>query len=309
MVATSTGGRLNTRLAAGGRREARIDVHGPWKSSGSGGLYKGGRTKSHHPITESRQSAPPGLARRVLPFRSGGGYGHKTCAVPGHPGRIRSRVRMTGTAVSHETRDLARAFRVLGPHSRRRDRAARSDVEPGDIRRILADTFILEVVGRENYLVRLAGTTDVLALRPRDQGHRPSSTSGRRRTATTIVTIASGICEDAAGAVLDVDLVSARGQVGRVRVPAPPAPSRRRPRATASSGAAPPHRRPYWFGTDPIVRQKISASKLMLARRASARARPRPEPLRRAAAGIFPVGRRPASRPPLRRRRRQELIR
>ena len=34
----------------------------------------------------------------------------------------------------------------------------RSDIEPSDIRRILADTFILEVADRETYAIRLAGT-------------------------------------------------------------------------------------------------------------------------------------------------------
>src|SRR6185436_10758974 len=34
----------------------------------------------------------------------------------------------------------------------------RSDIEPSDIRRILADTFILEVTDRETYAIRLAGT-------------------------------------------------------------------------------------------------------------------------------------------------------
>src|ERR1700693_1227371 len=34
----------------------------------------------------------------------------------------------------------------------------RGDIEPSDIRRILADTFILEVGDRETYMIRLAGT-------------------------------------------------------------------------------------------------------------------------------------------------------
>ena len=34
----------------------------------------------------------------------------------------------------------------------------RSAVEPSDLRRILGDTFILEVTGRDKYDVRLAGT-------------------------------------------------------------------------------------------------------------------------------------------------------
>jgi hypothetical protein len=42
----------------------------------------------------------------------------------------------------------------------RRGRPAprRNEIEPGDIRRILADTFILEVTGRDRFPIRLAGT-------------------------------------------------------------------------------------------------------------------------------------------------------
>ena len=42
----------------------------------------------------------------------------------------------------------------------RRGRPAprRNEIEPGDIRRILADTFILEAAGRDRFPIRLAGT-------------------------------------------------------------------------------------------------------------------------------------------------------
>ena len=51
----------------------------------------------------------------------------------------------------------------------------RGDIEPSDIRRILADTFILEVGDRETYMIRLAGkvpdidltATDLPIERPR----------------------------------------------------------------------------------------------------------------------------------------------
>ena len=43
----------------------------------------------------------------------------------------------------------------------------RSAIEPSDLRRVLADTFILEVAGREKYDVRLAGTASKV-LRRRD---------------------------------------------------------------------------------------------------------------------------------------------
>jgi hypothetical protein len=137
----------------------------------------------------------------------------------------------------------------------------RSDVEPGEIRRILGDTFILEVIGRGDCQIRLAGT-------------RMCSLYGREIKATTflglwsdddretIATIVAGVCQDAAGAVIDVDLVSARGRSVASEFLLLPL------RHGASSrdrilGSCAVHRRPYWFGTDPIVQQKITASKLV----------------------------------------------
>ncbi len=137
----------------------------------------------------------------------------------------------------------------------------RSDVEPGEIRRILADTFILEVISREDYLVRLAGTR-MCSLYGREIKGMPFLGLWSEKDCETIVTIISGICQEAAGAVLDVDLVSAHGKPVACEFLLLPL------RHGASSrdrilGSCAAHRRPYWFGTDPIVRQQISASKLV----------------------------------------------
>ncbi len=137
----------------------------------------------------------------------------------------------------------------------------RSAIEPGDIRRILADTFILEVVDRENFVVRLAGTRMCSLYGREIKGAAFLDLwSGDDRDA--IVTAATSVCEDAAGAVIDVDLVSARGRSVACEFLLLPL------RHGASSrdrilGSCATHRRPYWFGADPIVRQKISAHKLI----------------------------------------------
>ncbi len=137
----------------------------------------------------------------------------------------------------------------------------RGDVEPGEIRRILADTFILEVVGRGDYLVRLAGTR-MCSLYGREIKGAPFLGLWSDEDRETIVTIVSGVCQDAAGAVIDVDLVSARGRSVASEFLLLPL------RHGAASrdrilGSCAAHRRPYWFGTDPIVRQTITASKLV----------------------------------------------
>jgi hypothetical protein len=137
----------------------------------------------------------------------------------------------------------------------------RSDVEPGEIRRILGDTFILEVIGRVNHQVRLAGTR-MCSLYGREIKGMPFLGLWSDEDRETVVTIVSSVCQDAAGAVIDVDLVSARGRsVGCEFLLLPL-------RHGASSrdrilGSCAVHRRPYWVGTDPIVRQTISTSKLV----------------------------------------------
>lgn len=137
----------------------------------------------------------------------------------------------------------------------------RSDVEPGDIRRILADTFILEVIAPQDHLVRLAGTR-MCSLYGREIKGAPFLSLWSKDDRETIVSIVSGVCQDAAGAVIDVDLISARGRsvAGEFLLLPLRHGAASRDRILGSCAV---HRRPYWFGTDPIMRQQISASKLV----------------------------------------------
>jgi hypothetical protein len=78
----------------------------------------------------------------------------------------------------------------------------------------------------------------------------------------TIATIVASICQDATGALLDVELVSQRGRTAACEfllLPLRHGPSSR----DRILGSCAPHRRPYWFGTDAIVSQQITASKLL----------------------------------------------
>lgn len=137
----------------------------------------------------------------------------------------------------------------------------RSAVEPGEIRRILADTFILEVLARGDYPVRLAGTR-MCALYGREIKGAAFLGFWSEADRQEIVTAVSGICKDAAGAVIDVDLVSARGRtVGGEFLLLPlrhGAVSRDR-----ILGCLATERRPYWAGADPIAGQKITGVRLI----------------------------------------------
>jgi len=137
----------------------------------------------------------------------------------------------------------------------------RSDIEPGDIRRILGDTFILEVVRREDYVVRLAGTR-MCSLYGREIKGEPFLGQWSVEDREAVAGAAAAVCEDAAAAVIDVDLVSTRGRTVACEFLLLPL------RHGTSSrdrilGSCSVHRRPYWFGADGIVRQKVLATKLI----------------------------------------------
>ncbi|MCB1498374.1 MAG: PAS domain-containing protein [Bauldia sp.] len=137
----------------------------------------------------------------------------------------------------------------------------RSDVEPGDIRRVLPDTFILEVVGREDYLVRLAGTR-MCSLYGREIKGTGFLDLWTREDRETIASVGTSVSEDAAGVVIDVELASARGRTVTCEFLLLPLRHGKAP-GDRILGSCAAHRRPYWFGADPIVRQRILALKLI----------------------------------------------
>ena len=85
----------------------------------------------------------------------------------------------------------------------------RSDIEPGDIRRVLPDTFILEVIASGNHRVRLAGTR-MCSLYGREikGGNFLDLWSDEDRH--TVASAAERVAEDATGIVIETDLISAR---------------------------------------------------------------------------------------------------
>ena len=137
----------------------------------------------------------------------------------------------------------------------------RSDIEPGDIRRVLPDTFILEVIAPGNQRVRLAGTR-MCALYGREikGGNFLDLWSDEDRA--SIAGAAERVAEEGAGVVIEVELVSARDRT--VGCEFLLLPLRHGPAShDRILGSCAVHRRPYWFGTDRIVRQSIAGLQLV----------------------------------------------
>ncbi|HET7716690.1 MAG TPA: PAS domain-containing protein [Bauldia sp.] len=137
----------------------------------------------------------------------------------------------------------------------------RSAIEPGEIRRILGDTFILEVLGRQDYVVRLAGTR-MCSLYGREIRGEPFLDHWEPEDREAVAAAAAAVCEDAAAAVIDVELFSSRGRAVACEFLLLPLRhgTTSRDRILGSCGV---HRRPYWFGTDGITRQSVSATRLI----------------------------------------------
>ncbi|MDJ0933657.1 PAS domain-containing protein [Breoghania sp.] len=135
----------------------------------------------------------------------------------------------------------------------------RSEIEPGDIRTILGDTFILEALGDEGYRFRLAGTRMCAAYCRELKGRdflRMWSDKDREAMETMLQTITN----DAAAAVLGVESRTDRGQSVDLEILL----LRMRYQGYARIlGSCAMMEKPYWIGIHPVVSQSISSLRLI----------------------------------------------
>ncbi len=138
----------------------------------------------------------------------------------------------------------------------------RSAIEPSDLRRVLADTFILEAASREFYPVRLAGTR-VCALYCREIKGANLLDLWKGEDRSAIATLAAAVSEDGAAAVVTVEASTARE--GHVACELLLLPLHHGPAAPFDRilGSLAPLERPYWLGTEPVVRQSIASLRLI----------------------------------------------
>jgi len=153
----------------------------------------------------------------------------------------------------------------------------RSDIEPGAIRRALADTFILAYDSRNGHSFRIAGTRLCAAFGRELRGAAFIDLwdqESRRRmndllavvTQECIGVVAGARGRNAEGACLDMELVVL--------------PLQHRPATYARLlGALAPTEVPYWFGMNPIGRLALGTIRY-LGHAAALPAQPSPTPLR-----------------------------
>lgn len=137
----------------------------------------------------------------------------------------------------------------------------REALDPAAIRSQLGDTFLLEAVNPNTYLFRLAGTR-VCNLYCRELRSENFLSMWPAEDSEAFATLLAAVTEDAAVASVGIECVSAHGH--RLPVEAVILPLRHRgPNFDRAFGAFFPVERPYWLGTQPVVRQKITTLRLI----------------------------------------------
>ncbi len=138
----------------------------------------------------------------------------------------------------------------------------RSAIEPSDLRRVLADTFILEVAGREKYDVRLAGTRVwSIYCRETKGTNFLDLFAGEDRNA--MATLAAAVSEDGAAAVVTLNVVTGRGDEGAAELILLPLKHGSAAAYDRVLGSLAMLERPYWLGTEAVTGQTITSLRLI----------------------------------------------
>ncbi|MBA5777615.1 PAS domain-containing protein [Stappia sp. F7233] len=137
----------------------------------------------------------------------------------------------------------------------------RSEVEPGQIRGILGDTFILEVIDPMTYRYRLAGTR-LCALHCRELKSRNILRGWRGDDQEAVSTLLSAVSDDAAAAVLGISGHTEREQTIDMEMLLLPlhVPGEGCSRILGSCVAL---QQPYWTGLHPILGQSVKSVRLL----------------------------------------------
>ncbi|WP_208998745.1 PAS domain-containing protein [Roseibium aestuarii] len=137
----------------------------------------------------------------------------------------------------------------------------RSEVDPGRIRGLLGDTFILETSGAQNVRYRLAGTR-LCSAHCRELKGRNFLRGWSTKDREALESLLTAITEDGAAAVVGVNGHTERDQVLRMEMLLLPlnVPGEGRTRIL---GSCTPMDRPYWLGLHPILQQSITSLRLV----------------------------------------------
>ncbi len=136
----------------------------------------------------------------------------------------------------------------------------RAEIEPSDIKAMLADTFILEQDGRGAAVFRLAGTRLCAAYgrelkgfafsslwAARDQSLAARLAAGALREKAVSVTSFEGITQQGRSCMFELLLLPLEGGVDSPR----------------SLGSLAPVEKPFWLGNDPVMESRIDSMRVV----------------------------------------------
>lgn len=137
----------------------------------------------------------------------------------------------------------------------------RSEVDPGEIRGLLGDTFILETNGARDVRYRLAGTR-LCSAHCRELKGRNFLRGWNTKDREALESLIAAITEDAAVAVLGINGHTERDQILQMEMLLVPlnVPGEGRIRIL---GSCAPMEKPYWLGLHPILSQTVSSLRLV----------------------------------------------
>lgn len=136
----------------------------------------------------------------------------------------------------------------------------RSEVEPADIKTLLADTFILEADSRGHAVFRLAGTR-VCAAYGRELKGFSFPSLWRNKDHRMLSRLLGSVFFDRAVATLDYEGISAQGHTAHFEMLLLPLDAGRE--SARSLGISTPSQYAYWMGSDPIIDAEISGVRLV----------------------------------------------
>ncbi|MEX0852895.1 MAG: PAS domain-containing protein [Bauldia sp.] len=143
------------------------------------------------------------------------------------------------------------------------DRAPqRSAIEPSDLRRILPDTFIVEVVDRDRYFVRLAGTR-VCAIYCREIKGTNLIDLWQAEDRSAMATLAAAVSEDGAAAVVTIAARTAKNDDVACELILLPLRHGGVTTFDRMIGSLAVLERPYWLGNEPVIHQTITSLRLI----------------------------------------------
>ena len=176
----------------------------------------------------------------------------------------------------------------------------RTEIEPSDIRRVLGDTFILEVASRTDYRFRLAGTR-VCALYGRELKGRDFLSFWKGKDRDAVATLLAAVSQDAGAAVVGINARAAHDRDIACEILLLPI-RQKDGGFSRILGSLAPMEDPYWIGIHPVVSQAIVSLRLIwlderphFLRRGDDAELPPPDPRPVVAAPPAPPG--PAPRP------------